>query len=434
MSQRSDSFCRQGGIPVLSGDLMKPYHFYVAFNPLFNEERTWKTQAHEFHHLLKEKKAKAADAHMYWGKIQISEHSEVLNIENFETVLKDNAELQLDTHIYITDYQNLWVGKVTQVLREIPDPENTLKFYHNKKVEAWFKIIDFDLLSHHANETLALLNKLHVDNEFYHYKVKEVAPFTSGIRFPMIVQDRSQERFFSSPSHGPALRVMRENPMLASSGDGIKLIDYIQSFVIPEENFGLIPEGVRSQVIQAEILLLEAQTQNKKDRIKLEQGILTYLKCLEILLNETFVDHLKREEGHRIYVTKDDSTPRFIRSVLDKDKRAFIRLKDCNTYFNLSQIKMLLDTPSFFPHTSLDYIFRKRKIFWEYCRLELRATLKNESLIELRNLLSIHGNVMSHDRELFLVRNILLGVGGKGVFNGLVETYFELNATKFKTA
>lgn len=399
---------------------MKPYHFYLAFNPLFNEDHTWKTQAHEFHHYLKERKEKNPDAHMYWGKIQISEYSEPLNVANFEQVVKENEEVQLASHLYITDYQHMWVAKVVEVLKEIPDKENTLNFYQNKKVEVWFKITDFDLISNSASETITYLNQIHVDNEFCNYKIKEMTPFTSGIRFPMIVQDRTQERFFQS-----GLRLFKENPLLSTKGEAMELTNLVQSFVIPEENFRRIPEAIRNQIIHAEILLVEAQAGGKKDRVKLEQAILTYLKCLETILNETFVAYLKREEGLRIWVTKDGNMAKFMRSAQDKDKSSLTRLKDTTEVFNLSQIKMLLDTPSFFPHTSLDYVFRGKKSFWEYCRLELRSVLKNESLIELRNILTTTGDVKAHDRELLLVRNILLGVGGRGVFNNLIEAWYE---------
>jgi hypothetical protein len=408
---------------------MKPYHFYLAFNPLFNEDHTWKTQAHEFHHHLKEKKAKDPEAHMYWGKIQISEYSEPLNVGNLEQVVKENHEVQLASHLYITDYQHMWVAKVVEVMKEIPDKENTLKFYHDKKVEVWFKITDFDLISNSASETISYLNNIHVDNEFYNYKIKEMTPFTSGIRFPMIVQDRTHERFFQS-----GLRLLNDNPLLSSKGEAMQLTNLVQSFVIPEENFRRIPEAIRSQIIHAEILLVEAQAGGKKDRVKLEQAILTYLKCLETILNETFVAYLKREEGHRIWITKDGHMAKFMRSALDKDKSSLTRLKDTTEIFNLSQIKMLLDTPSFFPHTSLDYVFRGKKSFWEYCRLELRSVLKNESLIELRNILTTAGDVKAHDRELLLVRNILLGVGGRGVFNNVIEAWFEDSANKNQAA
>jgi hypothetical protein len=409
---------------------VKPYHFYLAFNPLFNEDRQHKTQAHEFHTRLKEKKHKNPDAHMYWGKIQISDYSEPLNVSNFQQVVKANNDLETETHIYITDYHHAWVGKVTEVLHEIKDPENTLGFYESKKVEIWFKITDFDLISNSAGDTMNVLNQIHVENEFYNYKIKEMTPFTSGIRFPMIVQDRSCVRYFKSTY----LRVLKEDELLHDQGHEFKLANVVQSFVIPEENFKRIPEHIRTQILHAEILVLQAQAVDRKDRVKLEQAILTYLKCLEMLLNETIIGVLKREEGFRIYVTKDKTAPKFMRSAFDKDKSTLVRLKDCQECFNLSQVKMLLDTPGFFTHTTLDYVFRNKKKFWEYCRLELRSTLKNENLVELRNLLSTQGQIKAHDRELLLVRNILLGVGGRGVFNDIIEAYFEISPAKIKVS
>ncbi len=402
---------------------MKPYHFYVAFNPLFNEEQKWKTQAHEFHHHLSEKKKTDPTSHMYWGKIQVSQYSEPLNTKVFSEVLNENDELQMDTHLYITDYQHLWVGKVAEVSETIKDPENTLNFYQNKKVEVWFKLIDFELISNNASETIKHLSDFHVDNEHYPFKIKEMTPFTSSIRFPMIVQDKSRARYFSQSTEND-LKVLKPNPLLMTEGEGMKLNSFIQSFVIPEENFKKMPEIVRTQITHAEILLVEAQSTSKKDRIKLEQAILTYLKCLEVLLNETFVAHLKKEEGHRIWVSKDLQSPKFMRSALDKDKSSLIRIKESVGLFQLSQIKMLLDTPGFFPHTSLDYIFRHKKLFWEFCRLELRSTLKNESLIDLKHQLTTQTAQKLHDRELLLVRNILLGIGGKGVLNAIVESWY----------
>lgn len=404
---------------------MKPYHFYVSFNPLFNEDSAWKTQAHEFHQKLAEKKQINNSAKMYWGKIQLSEHSRPVVVSDFKQVHSENLELQMETHIYITDYQHLWVGKVIEVTQEIPSEEETLPFYKNKKVEMWFGISDFDLLSNKADETLALLKKLHVENEYYDFKLPEITPFVPSIRFPLIVQDRSRERYFKPTVGNQALRVLEKNPHIAESGPGLKIDEFIKSFVITEKNFKLMPESLRFQITNAEVLLVEAQSGYQKDRIKLERAILTYLKCLEILLNETFVAHLRQVEGYRIWVTKDQESPKFIRSALDKDKSKLMKLYDSKGCFNLNQIKMLLDTPSFFAHTSLDYVFRQRQAFWEFCRLELRPTLKNESLIELRNDLASANHTKAHERELLLVRNILLGVGGRGIFNQIIESWFD---------
>jgi hypothetical protein len=412
---------------------LKPYHFYVAFNPLFNQIPEHRTQAHEFYHKLKNKKANDPDAFLYWGKIKLSEFSQHLKIENYKRVIKENEEVQLDTHIYVTDYQYLWVGKVSEATEVISSYENTLSFYENKQVEAWFKITDFDLVSNDAKKTLQMMSKFFVDNEYYDFKLKEINPFSASVRFPMIIQDSTYERYFRNSQHKSYSRILENNNLITEASTSIEINGIIPTYVISEEHFKLLPESVRSEIFHAEILIIEAQASGKKDRYKLEQAILTYLKVLETILNKTFVEHLKVQEGHRIYVTKDDP-PKFLRSALDRDKTKLMRLRDCQLNFNLSQIKMLLDTTSFFGHTSLDYIFRTKKEFWEYCRLELRATLKNESLVELRNTLTTPDHLNKHERELLLVRNILLGVSGKGVINQILKTYYGSQESSSKVA
>ncbi len=401
----------------------KPCHFYVAFNPLFNGDSLYKTQAHEFYYSLKEKVLKDHKSHMYWGKLKVSEYSELLNQSHFQQVITTNNGMGAETHLYISDYQHLWVAKVSEVLPTITDFENTLDFYKDKNVEIWFKITDFDLVSQETNHTTQLLTQLFVENEFYKYKIKEITPFSSGLRFPMIVQDKNDERHFRDFDQSISHRLKLANSMIDAPGESIKVKHIVQSFVIPEENFKKLPALVRGQLVTAEILLVESTVGGKKDRKKLEQSILTYLRCLEVLLNDTFISHLKKEQGHRIFVTQ--SRPqRFLRSAMEKDKAEIMMLKDSKENFGLGQIKMLLDAPTFFPHTTLDWTFRNKKKFWEYCRLDLRHILKNESLAELRNSLAEGKNVTANDRELLFVRNVLLGVGNRGVFNDIIKNFY----------
>jgi hypothetical protein len=413
---------------------MKPCHFYISFNPLFNKHSSFKTQAHEFYYSLKSKIEKNPAAFMYWGKLRMSEYSEDLKLDHFEEVLKNNQENGADTILFVSDYHHLWAGRVAQVSASAPALEETLPFYQDKKVEVWFKITDFDLISNDAQNTTNLLAQLSVDNKFYSYKIKEMGQHSTGIRFPMIVQDGSNEKYFhlfdgKDSSH----RIKLHNILVEAPGESMRLNNIIQTYVIPEENFKRLPELVRSQIIYAEILLLEATAGGKKDRTKLEQAIFTYLKCLELLLNYTFIDHLKQEEGHRLFVTKDQPV-KFLRSPLDRDKKNLLRLRDLSEVIELSQIKMLIDAPTFFNTTSLDYVFKNRKRFWEYCRIELRSTLKNESLIEIRNTLAKGESIDLYDQELILVRNILLGVGGLGVFNGIIQSYYSEEVQKEKVA
>lgn len=400
--------------------MMKPCHFYLAFNPLFNSAQDMqKSQAHDFYDLLKEKQ-KTSEKHLYWGKLLVTQYSDNLEIKNYKEAILHNAIENHETHLYITDYHYLWVAKVDDVTKDRPKASETLSFYEGKNVEIWFKISDFDLISNDASLTAKFLTEMFVDNPFYPYKLKELNPFSSGIRFPMIVQDKLERTYFKDL---PFPRITGENPLLEESGKGMEMKNISQTFVIPEENFKKLPQSIRSQIMYAEILLLESTTGVRRDRAKLEEAIHTYMKCLEVLLNMTVINHLKREEGHRLYVTKE-APHKLLRSPLDKDKKNLMRLKDFKGVISLSQIKMILDSPGFFDSISMDYVFRNRKKFWEYCRIELRHTIKNESLLEMKIAFNEGFHVKAHDRELILVRNILLGVGGKGVFNDIVENYY----------
>ncbi|MGE3610131.1 MAG: hypothetical protein AB7I27_11130 [Bacteriovoracaceae bacterium] len=405
---------------------MKPCHFYLAINPLFNQQSNFKSQAHEFYFNLKEKIQNKSESFLYWGKLHVTEYSEPLNFEQLQKVMEKNREQQSDTHLYITDFQHIWVGKVIEVTDRRPSNHETLDFYQNKDVEVWFKIVDFDLVANEPMSTAEVLNQLYVDNEFYNFKLKELSPVSSGLRFPVIVQDHSDEKYFyyfEDPSH---LRINSKNSLIEDPSENKRLNTIIQSYVIPEENFKKLPEVVRSQIIEAELLLVTATANSMRNREKLELAVQKYLNCLELLLNETFMRQIKREEGHRLYVSKEFPV-RLIRSPLDREKKNLLRLIDLNGPIELQQIKMLMDSPNFFHNTNLDMVFKNKKRFWEYCRLELRHTLKNEGILDMMKAFKDGNPIKLHDKELILVRNILLGVGGKGVFNDIIENYFDIN-------
>lgn len=406
---------------------MKPCHFYLAINPLFNGQSDYKSQAHEFYFRLKERMTSNEKKHLYWGKLHITEYSDALNWEQLQKVLTANKENNFDTHLYVTDFQHLWVGKVAEITPSKPSDKDTLDFYKNKDVEVWFKITDFDLLANEPSTTADVLHNLYVDNEYYNLKLKELSPVSSGLRFPVIIQDKSQDQYFSL--HQNTRRVNLKNSLIEDPCENKRLNSIIQSYVIPEENFKKLPESVRKQIVEAELLLVEATTGKIKSREKLEEAITKYLSCLELLLNETFMKEIKNLEGHRIYVS-NESGVRFIRSPLDREKKSLKRIIDIKEPFDLAQMKMLMDSPAFFQNVNLDLVFKNKKRFWEYCRLELRHTLKNEGILDIVKVLKNREILKYHDKELMLVRNILLGVGGKGIFNDVIENYFDLNVKK----
>jgi len=406
---------------------MKPYHFYLPFNPLFNSNDKYESQAHEFFEELKKIKQKNSHESLYWGKLKISEFTSSLNVDGFSQVVRENQEIELETHLFITDYQFLWVGKVRSVTSKLPTDAKTLNFYNGKNVEVWFELSDFHLISNESESTLAFIYQLHIDNPYQDNKIDHLSPMVNELRFPLVIQDRGHHHFFKNGIH-----VLENNPMLNKSDETLKMESFGRSFVIPQKTFSLLPDKVRSSILHSEVLLMEALSKGKRDRVKLEKSIFGYLECLELLLNETFVSHLREKEGHNIFVSMDSGTVKILRQPqTDSHKTS---LKDTKVNFTLNQIKMLIDTPRFFEHTSLDYIFRDKKSFWEYCRLEFRNALKNESILELYLKFKNKNQVELHDRELLLMRNILLGVGGVGLFSALISNWYRDEYSSKKVA
>lgn len=405
---------------------MKPYHFYLPFNPLFNSNDKYPSQAHEFYSELSKIKQKNAHGSLYWGKLKISEFTKQLNTDAFSQVVLENNEIELDTHLFITDYQFLWAGKVRSVTKTLPEDAKTLNFYEGKNVEVWFELSDFYLVSNQSESTLSFIYQLHIDNPYQEEKIEHLSPMLNELRFPLVIQDRGHHHFFKQG-------VQVTDPLHVEVNDQtLKMETFAHTFVIPQKTFSLLPEKVRASILHSEVLLMEALSKGKRDRVKLEKSILGYLECLEVLLNETFVTHLKEKEGHNIFVQMENGAIKILRNPQTDSHRT--PLKSAKANLTLVQIKMLLDTPRFFDHTSLDYVFRDKKNFWEYCRLEFRNCLKNESLLDLYLKFKTHKQIELHDRELLLVRNILLGVGGVGLFSSLISHWHRDNQAHTRAA
>ncbi len=128
-------------------------HFYITFNPYLNTEHEHEyTQAHEFYDQLKELKLKKKTATMHWGKMIGADRTSNLNTAGFQSIITENLETNCSTHLYITDFQNLWVAKVDSIKDTISKKDKTLSFYEGKNVEIWFEITDMTLLEHNHED------------------------------------------------------------------------------------------------------------------------------------------------------------------------------------------------------------------------------------------------------------------------------------------
>lgn len=370
-----------------------PYSFYVVFNPLLNgENQSYKTQAHEFFHRLKENLASgdSSKSHLYWGKLKMSSHEKPLEFERFKKAHEANKAGGFHTHLVISDFHHYWVAKVESVHQEVFDKENTLPFYDGKDVEIWFKISDMDLISSEYVETGYYLEQLFARSEFSDQEIESINPYLSGLRYPLIVQDRLAEPYFVNSIAGQKPRALGQNPLIENPGEFGKVANNVQTYVLPPAIYGKLSERVRKKLISVEMKIYK-QEGGKEELNK--EIVRNYREILEEVLNETFCRFAFEEAGRAVFEDKE-------------------RL-------SLKELSEIFVNPARVESRNLDLLFKPKLGFFRYCRKELLEILQERDF-----LLSEEEGEVSQ-KEAMLFRNIVLGVGCKGIINSLICLYHE---------
>src|SRR5690606_13369774 len=81
-----------------------------------------------------------------------------------EQLESEDGELPCEMHLYLTDYQSLYVGHVAEIVREIPTDENNARhvpaFYSDvgATCDCWFKLFDIRRIVH--NDTVEVIHEL----------------------------------------------------------------------------------------------------------------------------------------------------------------------------------------------------------------------------------------------------------------------------------
>jgi hypothetical protein len=391
-----------------------PYAFYVVFNPLLNgENETYKTQAHEFFQRLKENllSGQPEKDHFYWGKLKVSQHENPLEYKNFKDAVEFNKQNGLPTHLYISDFHHFWVCKVESVHQDIQDKSNTLPFYDGKEVEIWFKVSDMDLISSDYVETGYYLEQLYVNNQLDSHQIDSINPYLGGLRYPLIVQNKLNEFYFTDYHNQGKARALSNNPLIQNPQASGKLASTVQTYVLPPAIYGKLSEKLKKRLIKIE---MDISKKDNDDEQLYFRVFKEYTLILQSLLNDTLLKHLREDSPQQVGVQLDGDEAFFTRDLSAQN------LSDGYWYFSLSEMCKIIDNPVFIQSANLDNIFSEKLKFWKYCRSELMELVKNHKLLELDHL-----NHNPTQKDAMLFRNIILGVGCKGVINSLICLYYE---------
>lgn len=396
------------------------FHFYLTFNPYLNQQSEPDyTQAHEFYDLLRELVHIDKNATCYWGKMISKEREARVDFAKLQHIFQQNKEQQFSTHLYISDFQNLWVGKIKSITQLLPKNANTLSFYKDKKVEVWFEIEDFILLEHGHSETAKRLKDFHLNQEVSGIDIKGLSPFTTGIKYPCIVEDQKFEQYFDEyDSTEISHLVLKENPNIHRSNTQ-QVLRALNSFVFPEELYGMLPHAAKIEIETAEMDILEQRHHN------LHKIAFSYLKAMEVVMNDLIIHHIKKKGlAEEFFVDIQSAPPKLL---LHPSKSDAISLKEFNKNFSLAHLLNFVEFASNQNHMGFKKAFADHKDFIRYLTKDFADIVRGNHLIEIRNALAHGENEKLSEKDAFAVRNIILGVGAPGI---LAQCYLLLHKEK----
>lgn len=386
----------------------RPYHIYIVFNPFLNNESIYETQGHEFYYRLREKckTGDIDDAYMLWGKLSVQDKL-LQHANGMNDIIKTNEQHGFDTHIYISDYHHFWVGKVTRAFDDIEDQEHSLSFYDDKKVAMWFKIVDFDLLSSQFEETMYYLGQLYCDNEYSETKVDELTPYVGNLKFPLIVQDKSEEQYFRATTNYAAQRVLQENFLVERPTLMNTVGKQVKAFVLKPDTYNELGHNMKTQLLSAEAHLLDEK--NPKEKFK--SVLASYLNILNHVVVNTFGPILQDYYGNCLYYD------------VDKDTLTDIELKDCKLLsqdYSVLKFYHLIDLFNHsknFGNISFEMLVNDYPELFNFFSKELVPfVLEFELCSKFKKMLK--GDEISiSQQEVMQIRNKILGIGNIGFLN-----------------
>ncbi len=395
------------------------YHFYLTFNPYLNQGNEPEySQAHEFYDLLRTLVHQDPKASCYWGKMISKDRDARVDIASLHKVFDQNKGLQFSTHLYITDFQNLWVGKIKSITEVLPKDAQTLSFYKDKKVEVWFEIEDFILLEHGHTNTASRVRDFQINNEFSKLEILSLSPFTTGVKYPCIVEDKRFDQFFdeSESSH----LVLKENPNIHRSNTQ-QVTRALNNYIFPEDLYARMPHAAKLEIETAELDIFEKRHHN------IHKIAFSYLKALEIVLNDVLIHSLKKKGLAQEFFVDLQSTPPKI--LLADTRSDTVTLQSFNKHFSLNQLLYFVENSIKHNHPAFKKAFSEQKELIRYLAKEFTETIKNNSLIEIRNAIAHGEQDKVSIKDAVAVRNIILGVGAPGL---IAQCYYLMDKEKYR--
>ena len=148
-------------------------------------------------------RVKHDDVYVWWGKVR--SENRLAPLPHFDQILEIETELSRDdeaeeTHVFLTDYQSLYVAHLGEVTTDDPRKEREERkripsYYTKQKLECdfWFRLWDIRRLV--SNDMSTVANELRKLRNVRHFD-RPVSMYGGMLDLPLIVTESDGERYF----------------------------------------------------------------------------------------------------------------------------------------------------------------------------------------------------------------------------------------------
>jgi hypothetical protein len=375
------------------------------------------TQAHQFYNFLENQLNTDPNGYAYWGKIIARNRRRSVDVPKIQKVIEENRMNGRSTHLYISDFNHLWVASIVEARIDIGDDFKALDFYRDKKVEVWFKVVDFTLLEYGPAETARKLGELYIDNPHEELKIDGLSPFTTGVRFPVFVQDKANEMYFDSienSKHGALL--FRYNPAIANSSTSRRLLDNLNSYIFPHAIYSKIPYAAKTEIEEAEMDIMEKRGHSQC------RNAFSYIKALELCLNDLVIGHIKRQgHGNHFYVKPETMPPKLF---LDDNRPGLIPISKWQKNYSIKQLIYFVDRCEDSGNQYFKQAFAAHRPFVEFMTKDLIKFLEKYKIVEIRGILAHNDSNSIDERDAVTIRNLIMGLGCHGIIHQAYQAFY----------
>lgn len=266
-------------------DEATPRHLVTVWNP------TYAADALDEHVRLllswserhRRREAGEGEVYVWWAKLRSPSRTQALPHLAEILAIDAQAESEIETHLYLTDYRSLYVAELLEVTEDpigdhAEETAHVPPYIRGHVAELWFKLADIRRLA--SDDTLAVIEELrHLRNTRYHDK--PVSLYGGIVEPPLIVTRDREVSWFESASLLTGGRLWAERDA-ELRGEVERLGRELRENLFGLEVWSTFEPGTRSFAATGEAVY---RLRGDDPAFDLSTALVEYAKALETELN-----------------------------------------------------------------------------------------------------------------------------------------------------